>query len=423
MSSSGKRERSLPLVGPVNVYDSGKLYSTMTPVDGVLTSGKQITVSESHPINRKTGSYDAGGPFFTSRITPFLKPGYVDSAFSVSLDRFYSGPVYGRFPTSNEMNLLGFGNPSLQYGSKNESSMKTLGTNAISYISPTNPASNLGVTLAELHREGLPSLPGIQTWRDRTKILKGLGSEYLNYQFGWAPLHKEVNEVSSAIKNRSTIMKNYENGEGKDTHRTFEYPLIKKEKSIEAGTEWFSFPYTSFINASSSPQRVVSWTSETKRWFEGCFTYALPSSTDSWRSSMSISKEAEQLLGLSLTPSLLWELTPWSWAVDWFSNAGEVVNNVTNFGLAGLVMRYGFMMEESIDIITANVQGGRCTTTPKKAPRTSYSTVDYGSWSCGYELVTKRRIPASPFGFSIGWEGLSPTQLAITAALGITKIL
>jgi hypothetical protein len=423
MSSSGKRERSLPLVGPVSVYDSGKLYSTIKSIDGILRTGKQITVSESHPINRKTGKYDAGGPFFTSRVTPFLKPGGVDSAFSPSLDRFYSGPVYGNFPTSGEMTSLGFGNPSLQYGSKNESSMKILGTNAISYISPTNPAANLGTTLAELHREGLPSLPGVQTWKDRTKILKGLGSEYLNYQFGWAPLHSEVKEVSSAIKHRSTIMKNYENGEGKNTHRLFEYPLIRSEKSKSFGTEYFTYPYTSFLDFSSTPQREVSWVSETKRWFEGCFTYALPSSTDSWRRSLSISKDAEQLLGLSLTPNLLWELTPWSWAVDWFSNAGEVVNNVTNFGLAGLVMRYGYMMEESIDIITANVQGGKCITTPKKAPRTSYSKVDYGSWSCGYEIVTKRRIPASPFGFSIGWEGLSPTQLAITAALGITKFL
>jgi hypothetical protein len=35
----------------------------------------------------------------------------------------------------------------------------------------------------------------------------------------------------------------------------------------------------------------------------------------------------------------------------------------------------------------------------------------------------KRRREANPFGFGIGWEDLSPTQLAITAALGITRLL
>jgi ABC-type polysaccharide/polyol phosphate export permease len=36
---------------------------------------------------------------------------------------------------------------------------------------------------------------------------------------------------------------------------------------------------------------------------------------------------------------------------------------------------------------------------------------------------TKQRYRANPFGFGITWDGLSPLQLAIAAALGITRKL
>jgi hypothetical protein len=34
---------------------------------------------------------------------------------------------------------------------------------------------------------------------------------------------------------------------------------------------------------------------------------------------------------------------------------------------------------------------------------------------------TKKRVPASPFGFGITWDGLSPLQVSILGALGITR--
>lgn len=425
MSSAGTRQRSLPLVGPIGISVPKDKYGTISSYDGVLANGKQMTVSQSNVMDRKTGTYRSGGSFYTSRISHFLKAGKVKDGFIWSEDKFYSGPVYGRPPSLAEMEKLGFKNVSLSYGDKNESQMKTDGTNAISYSAPTNPASSLGTTLAESVREGIPSLPGIQSWKRRTELLKGAGSEYLNYIFGWDPLVREVGEVRDAARHHRDIMKQYHEGEGRNTHRTFSYPSKRTEVRKDMGTEFPSFPREQgFWNLNGpQPQRQVSWVSETKRWFEGCYTYALPSSTDSWRRSMGYGSDADQLFGLTLTPSLLWELTPWSWAVDWFSNVGENINNITNFGLAGLVLRYGYMMEESIDIVTAS--GGSCqvASTSKSKPRSTETVVPASGWSRGFEIVTKRRVPASPFGFSIGWEGLSPTQLAITAALGITKLL
>jgi hypothetical protein len=422
MSSAGKRERSLPLLGKTvvsNIHEGGDIEFK----DTVLANGKQITVSESHPRNPRTGSFNAGGPFYTSRVTYFSKPGSVKKAYYRARDSFYTGPIMNAFPTSAEMTSIGFKNPSKAYGAENKASMLVDGTNAISRSNPVNPASNLGTSLAEISREGLPSIPGIQLWKRKTEAAKAAGSEYLNYVFGWAPVTDEVHSVVNAARHHRDIMNQYHKGEGKNTHRRYDYPLQVSRATISGGTEVpiQSGIHPSFFDFSPAPQRTVSLYRETKRWFEGCFTYALPSSTDSWRKAVGFGSQADQLFGLTLTPSLLWELTPWSWAVDWFSNAGEVINNVTNFGLAGLVLRYGYTMEESIERITAETGAASFFSSDKHFGANLRTSS--GPCSSGFEIVTKRRYPASPFGFSVGWEGLSPTQLAITAALGITRLL
>jgi hypothetical protein len=424
MSSAGIRERALPLIGPGEFTYPKKLYGYVTYKDVTLQTGKQKTVSESHRKDPKTGSYYEGGPFYTSRVSWFLKPGHVKDAYNWSRDAFYTGPVYGDFPSLAEMNDVSFKNTGLKFGDENSSKLKTDGTNAISYSSPINPASELGTTMAESIREGLPTIPGIQTWRQRTEILKGLGSEYLNYIFGWHPLAEEVSAVRDAARFHRTIMKNYHAGEGQNTHRTFRYPSQRSSSSKTYNT-YPTFPGEGWywLSGEPIPKRVVSRVTETKRWFEGCYTYALPSSADNWRKAIGFGSQADQLFGFSLTPDVLWELTPWSWAVDWFTNAGEVINNIGNFASAGLVLRYGYMMEESIENITVEGSPAVLASTDPKSPRSKELKAPSSSWSCGIECVTKRRLPASPFGFSVGWEGLSPTQLAITAALGITRLL
>jgi len=431
MSSAGKRTRftydTQRAIGhKVSISEWVEAKGKIGLPNRTVQTGVQMTESESHARSRD-GSYRAGGPFYTSRVTDVFKPGHVDSASAIFPTHWdvYSGPVYGSAPSEAEMKEIGYKNISRKFGDRNESQMKTDGTNAISYSNPINPASNLGTSLAEAFREGVPTLPGIQSWKQRTNVLKGLGSEYLNYQFGWAPLKEEVSSVVGAARKHRDLLQQYHRGEGSDTHRMFEYPLQRTVTSLPTQT-------LSFVSgpgwSSTDPKgtRQVSLVRETKRWFEGCFTYGLPSSTDSWRQALGFGSDADQLFGIALSPDVLWELTPWSWAVDWFSNAGEVINNVTNFGLAGLVMRYGYMMEESIERVVAEGNLPEQTVYYNLKSNGTWSEKQsgpLGSYVNGTESVTKRRVPASPFGFSIGWEGLSPTQLAITAALGITRLL
>ena len=421
MSSAGHRTRVLKFskeVPKVRTSIPQKVGNTVI----ALPDGSQVTDSISNRYDPDKGHYVSGGPFYTSRISSFINPGTVVDAYGESGPNsfYYSGPVWPAFPTGGEESNLSWVS---QFKANTEKALAKDGATAISLTSPTNPTSDLGTTLAETFREGVPSLPGIQSWKRRTEVAKAAGSEYLNYVFGWAPLLNEVHQVRDTARHHRDIMKNYQNGEGKNTHRRFDFPLQKTSKRYSEGNGYaLEGPGNSmflYINKQAS-QRDVSVVTETKKWFEGCYTYGGPSSTDSWRSAMGFGSQADHLFGLTLTPDVLWELTPWSWAVDWFSNTGDVINNVTNFGLAGLVMRYGYMMEETIQRITVEIPHTYFNRLISKSPF-NYTWQDSGPASCGYEIRTKVRAPASPFGFSIGWEGLSPTQLAITAALGITK--
>lgn len=429
MSSAGERRRNTYSAREVGVQTTLQTWldrggSVGKTKQAQVLTGSQMTSSESHPMNRKTGSYREGGPFYTSRVTDLYRPGYAKDWYNPPNSSVYTGPVCAPPPSTEEMDSIGYANKDRSFGDKNESQMTSDGTTAISRIGPINPASNLGTSLGEVFREGFPTLPGIKLWRGKTQALKALGDEYLNYQFGWAPLANEVNQVSSAARAHRELLSQYHKGEGSDTHRTFEFPsqpTISTSVSAPASGIWQGPSFESFDGGT----RQICLVKQTKKWFEGCFTYGLPSSTDSWRKALGFGSDADKLFGLALSPDVLWELTPWSWAVDWFSNAGDVINNVTNFGLAGQVLRYGYMMEESIEKVVAR---GNCPTylsvkyINKGAADTVYPNSS-GTYEIGTECVTKRRIPASPFGFGIGWEGLSPTQLAITAALGITKLL
>ena len=178
MSSEGTRQRALyeRRLGGITISadkwieNGGRIKSPVPTTNPQV--GKQITVSESHARSRSDGSYRSGGPFYTSRVRSFINGAGVANHYNSGQSKFYSGSVYGNPPTLEEMSKLGYANISGSFGDKNESQMTKDGTTAIALCSPTNPASDLGTTLAETFKEGIPSLPGIQSWKRRTEALK-----------------------------------------------------------------------------------------------------------------------------------------------------------------------------------------------------------------------------------------------------------
>jgi hypothetical protein len=374
--------------------------------------GRQKTVSEGHPRNPKSGKRIGGGPFFTIRES--INPIYVPYGFTNPSNKAQS--FRGSKVTPMSSSMLSPHQPSFaKFRPEDTSDLDPLGATAVSLCAPTNSAADLGVALGETAKDGIP-VPGLPTWKSRTLRAKTAGSEFLNAVYGWLPLVKEVKEVGTSAKLSKEILDQYHKDENRNVHREFAfddehsmqtYSLggFYPSSSLSGGVD--NFPYA---REESAPELTQTVETVTRRWFSGAFTYALPSSGNSWDGMYRASREADKLFGTELTPTLLWELTPWSWAVDWFSNAGEVINNVTLFGQQGLVMRYGYIMEEKSTTVTNSYSGRSGWKGLSGLPPTTYN------------ITSKVRRPANPFGFGIGWEGLSPMQLAITAALGITRL-
>lgn len=283
-------------------------------------------------------------------------------------------------------------------GFSNVAELNALGTTAIARVSPTNPLVDLSSSAAELLREGLPQVPG---------KAGNVGGEYLNVMFGYLPLYGDGTDLVRIARDHDALLKQYERDSGRWIRRRYAFPT-ERETVITVSPN--SVP--ALIGA--SPSGLVGTgvlttqiTTTTKTWFSGAFTYHLPQT--GWRRSVA---ELDHLYGIRPGIDTVWELTGYSWLVDYFSNVGDVAKNITAFEQDGLVMPYGYVMQEREvrhhETWTGSVYIGGSLT------QTSITSIK--------KYVTKQRQPATPYGFGLELDGLSARQLSILAALGISRL-
>lgn len=389
------------------------------PVSSSL-KGTQITVSENHPLwNRRIpGKFpgDIGGDFST---TKYYIDGGKPSIVNIVGGNQVSGKwIYGPAQYVGALLPIDPSHSSFRFPELNASSnsrLIALGTEAIAKVKPTNTTASAAVALTELYREGLPKIIGSQLWRSKTQdALKKGGSEYLNVEFGWKPLVNDIKDAVKAITKSDEILAQYERDSGRIVRRKYEFPTEESSTTtvVKTATHPFMWATDALLftdpNAAPTGRVIMTETSVRKRWFSGAFTYhaVLPSNEDN---ALNNARKANKLFGTTVTPDVVWNVTPWSWLADWVTNTGDVISNLSDWATDGLVLRWGYIMEHCISTKTFTYVG----TSPYIG----------GHLPRSLTLVneSKRRLRATPFGFGITWEGFSPKQLSILAALGITK--
>lgn len=298
------------------------------------------------------------------------------------------------------------------------SSLNVWGTSAIAAVEPTNPLSGLSVAIGELKKDGLPSLPGIRALQGKTSSARSAGSEYLNKEFGWDPLISDVRKFMHVQANQNKLIEQYARGSGRKIRRELRLPSEIDTTYQEGVGLGYLYPPLGSNFYHSLPKWSRRITTSKKKWFVGSFTYFLPPYKVSGSNFERNRRLAHKLYGASITPETVWDLTPWSWAVDWVSNTGDVLHNIGAFADNGLVMHYGYVMEE----ISTRVETRVWDIEMQSAVRDPSPTRPR-KMSCSSDLVstTKRRIVASPYGFGLNWDGFSSFQLSILAALGISR--
>jgi len=414
-----------------NHFTGGAVAASATPGDPAQPllnlQGTQVTVSESHPQwrtgDRSAG--DVGGNFSTVKswctnvpTRPFYwDSGWYDLDGTVDERVTYRGPMYIAELTTPGVVALP---PS---ASSSVAALNAYGATAIARCAPTKPTANLLTSLLEVYREGLPKMFGKDTWESRVLEAKAQpragASEFLNYQFGVLPLISDVQDFVKAVINMDKLLQQYMRDNGQVVRRRFTFP--PEVQSVESVISATSNPGMGtngarMMNYTASPRgRVLRSRQTTKeRWFSGAFVYHLPQTffAELYIPFADQFQVFRKILGLELTPDVLWELTPWSWAVDWFSNVGDVIHNTNSWINDGLVMKYGYIMEHTIVHDTYTFVGPTNTVfSPLIRPPDVHLVTE-----------TKLRQAANPFGFGLTMDGLSTVQKAILAAVGLTRL-
>jgi len=332
---------------------------------------------------RNLGDGDTGGPWFLDKVQYTILP--IVRRIALTEGPMWIPTVDGWSATADLANTV--------------QDAKAFGTKAIAATTPNNPTFSLSQAIGELRADGLPHIVGSDILKERARYLKGSGSEYLNVEFGWKPLVRDLHNFARTVKQSHEIIKGYQAHSDQKIRRRHVFPPDTRTISVKG-------------NGVMRPNLTISYTGEcstteikrTRSWFSGAFRYHVPVGDNLASKLAQYESYANKLLGTRLTPDSVWNLTPWSWAADWFSNTGDIMKNISNLGNDGMVMQYGYMMREM-----------------SKETSTAFK-FDGGYGYFREEKISKRRLPASPYSFDTTFDGLSNRQKAICAAIGITRV-
>lgn len=373
-------------------------------IEATLTDLDSFIMSMGHNV-ALLGRAPQGGPFRLSKYTAER------GAISLPLYKGVQSWRGGRYTNSTvgALKVPTAGDVNAKIAAL-ESESYSRGASSIAHSNPSKPDMQLLTAISETVKDGLPHLAGHTLWRDQALTARNAGSEYLNAQFGWVPLVSDIQDFARIVSNSSKLIKQYERGSGKRQRRGFGSPAVTTA-SVDSYLSTNTQPAGPFFNT-----RLDRLTTTSQRtWFEGAFRYYLaPSGVQRY------AQLASKLYGVSLTPEVLWNLAPWSWALDWFGNMGDVMSNISHLGPDATVMEWGYMMTEYTTTVVRHqsLQGIPVSSNlghPDAAGKFfSLQTVETSSY--------KTRINASPYGFSVSVPVLSGKQQAILAALGLSRL-
>lgn len=247
---------------------------------------------------------------------------------------------------------------------------------------------------------------------------KALAGNWLEYHFGWVPFVSDLNKMYNTYQNYDRILRRLRR---QNDHWTRKGGTILSNYEVTDRVDLFSqdapsvwpTPPTPLVNF-PYPSRPNKWgntyyetQTETEIWFRGSFKFHIPMFSGLGAARYSKLRAMQQVYGLRISPSVIWNLTPWSWLIDWFTNVGDVIDNVTAITLDRLVSRYAYIMGRS------------------KQKRFNSSTIHFRDGSQNFlwcqQIDVKRRASASPFGFSLSPDDFSAKQWSILAALGLQQ--
>lgn len=294
------------------------------------------------------------------------------------------------------------------------------GASAWKRFKPAKPTADLGVFVGEIHdvpRMLQTTAKGFHNlWRSmggsRTDFgPKRVADHWLNTQFGWLPFLSDMRKFVKAYTDSETIYNRLRRDNGQ---------WVKRGGTIVDRVEDLANPTSSETVTAHAPPMVSCFyldtqkqgayvgtsTKQERAWFEARFRYYMP-----MLESVNGMEDLRFKLwnwGANISPSLLWELTPWSWLIDYFSNVGDVLSNMDSALTSNLVAKYAYVMR-TVELVRHVDSLLRL----KQATLVASADVE--------RVVYKGRGGANPYGFGLTFDDLSERQWSILSALGFSR--
>lgn len=261
---------------------------------------------------------------FTIKASVLMRSGSRECHLDFFESSVGNTPPFGEDP----LNELAFSGAHLEHPPVEETKAEYVTTMA-ARLNPSRPAVDLGVSAAELigapvklvgtlgsvlKSRGRKPLRGINlptTWNDP-------GTDYLRLQFGLMPI---IRDAQKLLQLTNEIDKKIE-----------KIRRLKEHGYLRSSSKKFPKVYTSTISENFRDGVGGLWNvtsvRTTKRW---CTLYYTAITDNLPETDAETRRMANSILyGTKLDGSTLWNVMPWSWMIDWFSNFGEYIESQRN---------------------------------------------------------------------------------------------
>lgn len=378
-----------------------------------------------------TTSKDRGGPMTLQRVEHFNYPstfrgarylywpsgnprGSVTvSGGLITNDWGLINPVTGRPNPTGWDSAAGLPKPSdfLETASK--------GPTGFRKFSPVKPQANTSQLLGEL-LHSIPTIPGLLL--SRLFSLRNVGREHLNVEFGWAPLLKDIQDLIKVTLEFEKRYKQLVKQSGVPVRRRGQIDVDNplSTNTVTKGSHHSVPTLNGYLYefATAPETKTTSFTSSKKHLFSAKFVYFLPASSKDGIDDRHRAAMLRILYGIDLSPRTVWNLMPWSWLVDWFTNIGDNISNAVEASLDNLVAEYAYCTGFYQDVMDVTVSG-----VCKVDNQLGGLRQQYYPYTTRYRRIRTviERTKASPYGFEFTIPTLSEKRKAILAALLLTR--
>jgi len=427
---SGPRTKWISTPIPVGYTPSGP-FSQIWDYDY-----RALLVSVGHRCHN--GTWTGGGPFACYRKTLYSE-GELTQPYI-----YFDVPYIGR--AKGVVGIAGGAPPVVPSAPSSASllaSAQAYGLKGYNRTRPGRPVADLGVFLVELRNDGLPTLPftkglfgsllrGMPLNRIpgelQARVKKVLdvrnktgGSEYLNVEFGWKPLVRDLRKLYSLWQTIDKRIADIVKNNGRGVRRRAE--LVDTTDTFQTSAD-YGYAFVGVLGAppnffdSGGSRWTVTRTTREHIWYSSKYIYWIPDTSSSqWGL-----RARAALFGALPTPELVWNVMPWSWLADWFSNVGDLMSAISPGAVENLVQLYGYTMRHTVDKTVGHVWTWHgLPPQPESTYHRHWRTIDMSFSSTLIEEAKTRAGGFNPFGPDVSPLDLSPKQVGILSALGLSK--